>query len=102
MTDHAVPLDDIAGWVAQLRAATEEKRAAEERIALARARIEDALGDAELGTVGGQPAVRWTTVSSRRLDQTLVKAHVPADVLGRCYLETTTRRFNLIDPEAAS
>lgn len=99
MKDDSVAIDGIAGWVAQLRAATEERKAAEERIAQARRKIEDALGDAEAGTVGGEVVVRWTPVTSRRLDQTLVKVHVPADVLQRCYLESTTRRFTVVEPE---
>lgn len=99
MTGHStgVELDAIKGWVEALRKLQHDKRDIEEQIAAARAKIEDALGEADTGTVGGVPVVRWTHVTSRRFDQTLAKAKLPADLLAACYTETTSRRFTLVD-----
>ena len=98
MTD--IDIDDLAGWVDELRRATAAKAAAEERIAAARAHIEEALGDATTGLIGGQPVVKWTPVTSRRFDQSLAKATLPRELLDACYTTTTSRRFTLVEPVA--
>ena len=91
-------LDDIAGWVDVLRHATEEKRKAEDVIAQARQRIEDALGDEEVGVVGGVPVVRWTFIKSERFDQKKAKALL-GDSAADCIVPMETRRFTLVKPE---
>lgn len=98
MTDNETAIDNLAHWVEVLHEAKAEIAAQEERIAVAREKIEAALGDAETGTVGGEPVVRWTHVTSRRFDQTLAKARIPGDLLVQCYTESTSRRFALVDP----
>lgn len=96
---NAANLDALATWVDLLRDAQAKKRAAEELITVARGKIEEALGDSEIGTVGGVPVVRYTTVTARRFDQKLAKERIPADLLAACYLEQTSRRFSLVDAE---
>lgn len=91
-------IDEIVGWVTVLRKATEEKKRAEEVIAQAREKIEDALGDAEVGTVDGQPVVRWTFVRSERFDQKKAKALLGDDAAA-CIVPIETRRFTLVDGE---
>lgn len=88
---------DIAGWLDVLRHVKNKRNELDEVEKQARQKIQDALGDAEEGHVNGQPVVRWTRVTSRRLDQKLLKAKVDPAVLNDCYTEQTTRRFTLVD-----
>lgn len=62
----------------------------------ARAVIEEALGDAETGTVDGKPAVRYTFVKSDRLDQKLLKRMFP-EAAATCRTVVESRRFEVID-----
>ena len=91
------PLDDLTGWINVLRVAMTEKARAETVIAQARGKIEDALGDAEVGTVAGVPVVKWTTVTSSRFDQKAAREFL-GDAAASFMTETTTRRFTLADP----
>lgn len=93
MTSKAI--DEVAGWVDVIRVAQQQIAQKQEVIAHARERIEDALGDAEVGTVDGAPAVRWTYVTSTRFDQKKAKA-ILGDEADACMTETTTRRFTLV------
>lgn len=93
---NAKDIDDVAGWVEVLRRAQAERQRAEEVIAQARERIEDALGDAEVGTVAGTPVVRWTFVRSERFDQKKAKALLGDDAAA-CIVPTESRRFTLVD-----
>lgn len=98
MTDGtATDLDAIAGWVTVLREANAAKARAEETAALARTKIEEALGDNEIGLVDGAPAVRWVHVTSTRFDQKKAKA-ILGDAAEACMVATESRRFTLVDP----
>lgn len=97
-TPQATAIDALAGWISVYRAAVAEKKRAEEVIAQAREKIEDALGDAEVGTVDGQPVVRWTFVRSERFDQKKAKALLGDDAAA-CIVPTESRRFSLVDGE---
>ncbi len=92
----------LAGWIDVLRAARAERKRIDEVITQAEDRIKDALGDVEDGLVNGQPAVRWTYVTSTRLDQKLAKSLLTPDQLAACMTETRSRRFTLVDPEDAA
>lgn len=97
-TDRAtVPLDAAtAGWVTVYRDAQAQIARMEEVKAEARRHLEAALGDAETGTVDNKPAVRWTVVTSRRLDQQKLKEN-ESDIV-ECYTApVTSRRFMIVD-----
>lgn len=97
-TAPTVDLDDLATWVQLYADMTTAIAALEERKKAARERIESALGDAETGTVAGIPVVRWTHVTSSRLDQRKAK-QLLGDRVDEAMVETTSRRFVLVDPE---
>lgn len=59
--------------------------------AQARAAIEAALGDAEVGTVDGAKAVTWTHSERTSLDTKRLQSELPADILAP-YLRTTVVR----------
>jgi len=89
-------ITDVAGHITKLRQLTAEKADIEEQIAYHRVKIEDALDDADTGEIDGQPVIRWAHITTRRFDQTLAKARIPAEMLSQCYTETITRPFRLL------
>jgi len=89
-------LDDLAGWIDVMRTAQTEKAKAEEVIKQARSKIEDALGEAEVGTVAGLPVVRWTHVTSERFDQKKAKALL-GEQASDCMVASESRRFTLVE-----
>jgi hypothetical protein len=93
----AKDIDEVAGWIDVLRKAQGEKAKADEVIAQAREKIEDALGEAEVGAVAGVPVVRWTFVRSERFDQKKAKAILGETNTAACMVTTESRRFTLVD-----
>ena len=89
-------LDALAGWLDLLREATHRKGIEDEQIKVCRAKIEEALGESEIGTIRGMPVVSWKWVKSNRLDQTLAKEMLTAEQLAACMTETTMRRFVVV------
>lgn len=61
--------------------------------AQARAAIEQALGEAEVGTIDGQRAVTWTHSERTTLDSKRLQAELPADVLAPYMRTTVVRTF---------
>lgn len=94
----AIALDDLATWVQLHRDMTTAIAALEERRKAAREHIEAAMGEHETGTVAGVPVVRWTHVTSKRLDQRKAK-QLLGDRVDEAMVETTSRRFALVDAE---
>jgi hypothetical protein len=93
------PLDELAGWLDIYRAAQDTIAKAEEAKAVAREKIEDAMGDDEVGTVNGEPVVRWTFVHSERFDQKKAKAII-GDEFDAFKVTTTSRRFEMVKAES--
>ena len=89
-------IDNLAGWLDLLREATHRKGIEDEQIKICRAKIEEALGESEIGTLRGMPVVSWKWVKSNRLDQTLAKEMLTAEQLAACMTETTMRRFVVV------
>ena len=85
---------DAANWRALIQDCDAKMKDLEETKKLARARLEQMMGDAELGLIDGRPAVHWTVVSSRRLDQKKLKEQAP-ELVEACTVTSITRRFTL-------
>jgi hypothetical protein len=92
----ATEIDGIKGWVDIYKAGLKEKARIEEGLAIARAKIEEALGDNEVGLIDGQPTVKWTHVTTTRFDQGKAKTLLGAEQLASCMTETASRRFTLV------
>lgn len=91
----AVELDrNVAQWLVYIRQCNAQIKQLEEARDNARRHIEAALGDAEVGLVDGQPAVRWTWVHSKRLDQRKLKEQAP-ELVEACTVPVVSRRFSL-------
>jgi hypothetical protein len=91
------PLDTLTGWLDVLRTATAEKKRAEEVIDAARVHLEEALGEDEVGTVDGQPVVRWAHVTSQRFDQKKAQGLLTPEQVAECTVASESRRFTLVE-----
>jgi len=89
-------IDELAGWLDLLREAKQRKDIEYEQIKMCREKIEEALGESEMGTVNGKPVVSWRWVKSNRLDQTLAKQVLTPAQLQSCMTEVNSRRFILV------
>lgn len=85
---------DATNWLALIRQCDRDIKDLEEAKKLARGHLERMMGDAELGLVDGRPAVHWTIVSSRRLDQKKLKEQAP-ELVEACTVTQLSRRFTL-------
>lgn len=87
-----------AQWVAAYTEAKRREAEAKQLVERCRQVLEAALGDAEIGLVNNQPAVRWTHVSSQRLDTSKLKEDEP-EVYERYTVLTTIRQFTVTEPD---
>jgi hypothetical protein len=65
-----LPLD-VAAWIELYRKTQSEIKSLEEKLDQAKAKIQEMMGENEIGLLDGRVAVRWTKVC--RLDLTLPK-----------------------------
>lgn len=91
--------ESIAMWLEQYRSALAKIKEWEEVADVARSHIEAALGDAEVGFFKGQPVVRYSTVTSTRFDVKKAKELLPAQVLDILQIQSTSRRFSLVNQD---
>ena len=90
---------DMKGWIELLRMSQSDIKALEEKLATAREKIQEALGDNEIGTIDGSPVVRWTRVTTTRLDMKKAKEVLDPKILAFLSSESTSRRFTLVEPD---
>lgn len=87
-----IELDQLKAMVDLYREAQARIKEWEEIAKKARTSIEERMGESEVGTIDGKPAIRWVYINSTRLDQTLLKGQHP-DVYQACQTTSTSRRF---------
>ena len=92
-----VELDALANWVVHLKQLRQDRAEIDEQIELAEGHIKDALGDAEIGTIGGEPIVKWTHVITNRFDQKAAKALLTDDQVAACTKPSESRRFTIVE-----
>ena len=93
-----VELDDIANIIESYRRAVIRAQEAENDVKNLRGLIEDKMGSAESGLVGGRVVVTWRNVTSRRIDTDAVKKHL-GDNYEQFTKVSTSRRFEVAAPE---
>jgi predicted phage-related endonuclease len=88
----------VEHWLHEYKKIQGEIKELQERLDIARAHVELALGESTLGLVNGQPAIKWNWVESRRFDQTKAKELLKGipGVLERCYTTQRIRRFEVV------
>ena len=90
---------DMKGWIELLKMSQSDIKALEEKVATAKEKIQEALGDSEIGTIDGAPVVRWTRVTTTRLDMKKAKEVLDPAILAFLSSESTSRRFTLVEPD---
>jgi predicted phage-related endonuclease len=91
-----LPLD-VAGWLELYKKTQADIKALEEKASTAKEKIQEALGDNEIGTLDGSPVVRWTKVTSTRLDMKKAREVLDPKILQFLSSESTSRRFTLVE-----
>ena len=88
----------VAHWLDNYKQLLAQKKELEERIDIARAHVELALGESTLGLVNGNPAIKWGWVDQRRFDQTKAKELLRDNpgILEACYTTQRIRRFEIV------
>ena len=92
-----VELDTLTTYVWALKQLKADRADIDEQILVAENQIKDALGDAEVGTIGGEPVIKWTHVISQRFDQTAAKALLTNDQVAACTKPSESRRFTIVE-----
>ena len=90
---------ETADWVQRYRETLLEIKNLQEQADVARSHIEAAMGDCQIGFHHNRPLVRWTTVTTTRLDTTKVKAALSQELIEQFSNTTTARRFTLLDED---
>lgn len=93
-----LPLD-IAGWIELYKKTQAEIKTLEEKVAAAKEKIQEALGENEVGLIDGSVVVRWTKVTSTRLDMKKAREVLDPKILAFLSSESVSRRFTLVDAD---
>lgn len=95
MTENIAALDSVKAHIEILRYCKTKQAEIAQMVEMARAAIEEALGDNEIGTVDGSTAVRWTHQKVNRLNQKALKAEHP-EIVAEYTEASTQRRFEIL------
>ena len=91
--------DGAAHWLERYKDALAKIKEWQEVAEIARAHLENHLGDNEEGFYQGRRVVRWTTVTSNRFDVKRAKEILPEQVLDLLNVQSTARRFTVVEDE---
>jgi len=91
-----IEIDSLTNWVLMLKQLKADRAEIDEQIEVAENQIKDALGDAEIGTIGGEPVIKWTHVVSHRFDQSAAKELLTDDQVAACTKPSEFRRFTIV------
>ena len=91
-----IELDALANWVIHLKQLKQDRAEIDLQIWNAEGHIKDALGEVEVGTINGEPVVRWTYVTSNRFDQKVAKEFLTDEQMAACIKPSESRRFTIV------
>ena len=94
---NTIEIDSLKNWVAMIKQLKADRAEIDEQIEIGENQIKDLMGDAEIGTVDGEPVVRWTHVVSNRFDQKAAKALLSDDQIADCTKPAESRRFTIVE-----
>lgn len=100
-TDHEImELDqDAANWVQLYRETLASIKLLQEQADIARANIESQMGTCTVGLYNNRPLVRWTNVTSSRLDVNKVKEALSPELIAQFSSTTSSRRFTIVNED---
>jgi len=87
----------VANWVMHLKQLRADRAEIDQQIEMAENQIKDALGDAETGTIGGEPVIKWTHIVTNRFDQKAAKAILSDEQIAACTKPSESRRFTIVE-----
>lgn len=90
---------NTAAWLEQYKSALFKIKELQEVAEIARAHIEQALGDGEVGMFLNRPVVRWTRVESKRFDTKRAREILPEQVISALEVVSVARRFTLVSED---
>ena len=90
---------NTAAWLEQYKSARAKIKELEEVADVARAHIEQALGDNQLGMFLNRPVVRYSFVETRRFDTKRAREILPIQVVEALEIVSTSRRFSLVSED---
>lgn len=93
-----LPLD-VAAWIELYRKTQGEIKSLEERLEQAKVKIQEMMGESEIGLLDGRVAVRWTKVKSLRLDVAKAKEILDPKIYTFLSRESESRRFTIVEPD---
>lgn len=96
VTGSAVELDELSAVLTYLREVTERHRHYAELRRKTEAMVKAALGDAEVGTVDGEPVVTYKSTERIAVSHRLLVQRYPA-IARECEDITSVRTFRLLD-----
>lgn len=91
--------DNTAAWLENYKNALAKIKEWQEVADVARAHIEQSLGDAEVGMYQNRPVVRWSFIETRRFDVKRAKEILPEQVLDTLEVISNSRRFAIVDQD---
>jgi predicted phage-related endonuclease len=91
--------NNTASWLENYKNALAKIKEWQEVADVARAHIEQSLGDAEVGMYQNRPVVRWSFVETRRFDVKRAKEILPPQVLDTLEVITNSRRFAIVEQD---
>ena len=89
----------VAHWLNEYRRLQYELKQLQEKMEIARAHVELAMGDNLLGTVNGQPVIKWGWQESRRFDQKKAQELLGEQLASECYTIQKSRPFRILSPD---
>ena len=92
-----IDIDEYKNWLILLKGLRADRADIDMQIEVAEGHIKDALGDAEVGTIGGEPVVRWSHVVSNRFDQKAAKELLTPEQVEACTKPSESRRFTIVE-----
>lgn len=91
--------NNTASWLENYKNALAKIKEWQEVADVARAHIEQSLGDAEVGMYQNRPVVRWSFIETRRFDIKRAKEILPPQVLDTLEVITNSRRFAIVEQD---
>lgn len=90
---------DTFNWVDRYRHTMREIKELQEIADIARSHIEAAMGDCQIGFHHNRPVVKWTTVTTERLNTKMVKEALTPELLEKFTTTSISRRFSLVEED---
>ena len=90
---------NTAAWLEQYKSALAKIKELQEVADVARAHLEQALGDCQTGMFLNRHVVRWTHVESKRFDTKRAREILPAQVIEALEVTSISRRFTLVNED---